>query len=240
MAHPLRQRGPLMRRFALVLALFLPAAAQAGESVRSTTQVVAGEDGRDAFLASVRAHLASSRSPIGRNTFEALENGTILLDTLDNLTVSDCRQLVEENPRQWSGVVAADECVERANGRARVPAKILSTVSGYQHENRIYVRRTPKIAEAAATVVHETNHVANRTHERYGSAHEILEEEYRAYYVTLLYTDGRAPGAGYLGWLKRWIVEQYALDIAPASIPDVPRGVLDNAVAVEKPIAAIP
>src|SRR5688500_5981723 len=221
-----------MRRVALFLALFVPASAWAGESVRSTSQVVGDRTQRDAFLAAIRAHLASSRSEIGKNTFEALEDGTILLDTLDSLTVSDCRRLVEENPRQWSGVVSADECTE-----GHVPAKILEKVSGYQHENRIYVRFTKKIPEAAATVVHETNHVANKTHEHYASSREILEEEYRAYYVTLVYQDGRAPAAGYLSWLKGWIVEQYSLDVAP-SIGDIPGGVLDNAVASEKPLAA--
>ncbi len=242
-----------MRRIALLLALLVPAPAFAGESVRSTAEgpgespggartrghVVGDRAKSDAFLAAVRAHLASSKSEIGRNTFDAIENGTILLDTLDSLSVSDCRRLVEENPRQWIGVVHPDECVE-----GRVPAKIIERVSGYQHENRIYVRVSKKIPDAAATVVHETNHVVNRTHEHYATPEEILEEEYRAYYVTLLYQDGRAPASGYLSWLKSWIVEQYVLGIAPATIADVPAGILDNeaelAEVVETPLASIP
>lgn len=218
---------PSMRRIVLLLALLVPSAAWGGESVRPTAMVVGERAQSDAFLAAVRAHLATSRSEIGKNTFDALESGAIELGTMDNLTLGDCRRLVEENPRQWEGIVSADECVE-----GRVPKKILEKVSGYQHENRIYVRASGKISDAAATVVHETNHVANKTHERYGSSREILEEEYRAYYVTLLYQDGRAPGAGYLSWLKGWIVEQYALDVAP-SLGDVPAGVLDNSIAPE-------
>ena len=182
-----------------------------------------------AFREQVLAVLARHASPIARNTLEAVREKRVVFDTLDRLTVADCRQLVEENPAQWSGVVSADECLEAPNGRATVPTRILERVSGYQHENRIYVRADGKVSDAAATLVHETNHVVNGTHHRYDTALEKLEEEYRAYWVALLYTDGRAPGPGYLAWLKGWIIEQYKLTgVSPSDVPDRPEGILDN------------
>ena len=207
-------------------ALLAAPAAFAGERVR--TQDGPDSD-RDAFRENVLAVLERHPSAIARNTSKAVREGNVVFDTMDRLTVADCRMLVEENPQQWSGVVAADECVEESEGRARVPAAILNRVSGYQHENRIYVRADAKVKDAAATLVHETNHVANGTHERYTTAQEKLEEEYRAYWVAVVFADGRAPGAGYLHWLKNWIIENYSLSGVKASdVPDRPAGNLDN------------
>ena len=212
---------------ALTALVAVPSLAFAGERVRP----MEGSAGsHDAFRAQVLGVLERHPSEIARNTLAAVNDGKVVFETLDRLSVADCRQLVEENPAQWSGVVAADECVANDEGSAaKVPARILQRVSGYQHENRIYVRADAKVKDAAATLVHETNHVANATHERYTTAREKLEEEYRAYWVALLFTDGRAPGAGYLMWLKGWIIEQYALaGVSPAELADRPAGNLDN------------
>lgn len=218
----------LLRLLALTALAAVPATALAGERVRLLEADVLPD--RDAFRAQVLGVLERHPSAIARNTLAAVRDGKVVFDTLDRLTVADCRQLVEENPDQWSGVVAADECVAATgDGIADVPERILERVSGYQHENRIYVRADAKAKDAAATLVHETNHVANATHERYSTSREKLEEEYRAYWVALVFTDGRAPGAGYLAWLKGWIIEQYALTgVGAGDLADIPAGNLDN------------
>lgn len=214
-------RVKLPALLALTALAAVPSIAQAGERVRPIEAVAADHD---TFRAQVLGVLERHPSEIARNTLAAVLDGKVIFETLDHLSVADCRQLVEENPAQWSGVVSVDECVVGV-----VPARILQRVSGYQHENRIYVRADAKVKDAAATLVHETNHVANSTHERYTTAREKLEEEYRAYWVALLFTDGRAPGAGYLLWLKGWIIEQYALaGVAPSELADRPAGNLDN------------
>ena len=212
---------------ALTALVAVPSLAFAGERVRPMDGAAASHD---EFRAQVLGVLERHPSTIAQNTLAAVLDGKVVFETLDRLSVADCRQLVQENPAQWSGVVSADECVANDDGiAAKVPARILQRVSGYQHENRIYVRADSKVKDAAATLVHETNHVANATHERYTTAREKLEEEYRAYWVALLFTDGRAPGAGYLLWLKGWIIEQYALaGVSPAELGDVPAGNLDN------------
>lgn len=219
----------------------VPAIALAGERVRPSDGSTANHD---AFRAQVLGVLERHPSEIARNTLAAVQGGMVVFETLDRLSIADCRQLVEENPAQWSGVVSADECIASDEDAtiAKVPARILQRVSGYQHENRIYVRADAKVKDAAATLVHETNHVANATHERYSTAREKLEEEYRAYWVALLFTDGRAPGAGYLLWLKGWIIEQYSLaGVSPGELGDRPAGNLDNrfptvpAVALRSP-----
>lgn len=223
----------------LLLLSLAPVSAEAGSKRRSPAKIAEESTIKDvatkeSFLRDVLNVLAGSSSPIAANTLAAVRSGAIEVETLDRLSVADCRQLVTENPRQWAGVVAADECVASEAGHATVPAKILAAVSGYQHENRIYIRASLKkgaAREAAATVVHETNHVLNATHENYESAQQKLEEEYRAYYVALLYTDGKAPNAAYLGWLKGWIIEQYALvGVSPADVSDRPTGNVDNAM----------
>ncbi len=230
---------PLFLSAALLgAALVAPASAEAGSKMRSPAKIAEESTidvaTRESFLRDVVMVLASSPSPIAANTVDAIRSGAVVVETLDRLSVEDCKQLIGENPRQWSGVVSADECVVGEEGHAAVPAKILATVSGYQHENRIYIRASLKkgaVREAAATVVHETNHVVNATHENYQSAQQKLEEEYRAYYVALVFTDGKAPNAAYLGWLKGWIIEQYALiGVSPTDVSDRPTGNVDNAM----------
>src|SRR5204863_4971573 len=78
-----------------------------------------------ALLDDVRGVLAASRSPIAANTLRAWRSGALLVDTLDHLTVDDCRQLVSENEQQWQGRVETDDCRPGA-----VPAAILDRVSG--------------------------------------------------------------------------------------------------------------
>lgn len=224
----MRKSLPVLLLSLAFLALLAPGAAHA----RKHGSADAASRSAD-FLPRVLEHLARSPSPIAANTLVAIRDGAIQVDTLDRLTVEDCRMLLTENPAQWSGVAEQDECVPQPDGRARVPRAILDRVSGYQHENRIYIRAGGRVADAAATVVHETNHVVNGTHHRYATAREKLEEEYRAYWVALVFTDGKPPAAGYLRWLKSWIVEQYALDgVAPDDLPNVPTGILDNRLPV--------
>ncbi len=203
-----------------------PAAARTRETSSPT---ISDSVRRHAFLADVMLVLERSRSPIAANTTQAIHDGLLEIDTLDRLTVEDCRQLIDENPRQWQGLAAADDCVAGPNGRARVPAAILARVSGFQHENRVYLNRSVNPSDAAVTVVHEANHVANGTHHRYATDAQKLEEEYRAYWVAIVYADGRAPGAGYLAWLKGWIIQQYGLrGVSPGELPDLPSGILEN------------
>lgn len=239
---PVAKHGALVRRtLPLLAALATVLAAVPAVAGERVTPVEAVETGRDAFLSQVLGVLDRHPSVTARNTRDAVRTGKVVFDTLDRLTVADCRMLVEENPQQWKGVVGADECIDAGDGHAKVPEAILAKVSGYQHENRIYVRVDAKVKDAAATLVHETNHVANGTHERYETSREKLEEEYRAYWVALVFTDGRAPGAGYLAWLKGWIIEQYKLTgVAPSDIPDRPAGNLENAfVADDAAIASL-
>lgn len=223
--HAASMRSPTPLAFVLAALAAFPAFA--GERVAPAGEAVEPA----AFRAQVLSVLERHPSEVARNTLHAVRDGKVVFDTLDRLTVADCRQLVEENAAQWAGVVEADECIaSESDARlAKVPARILQKVSGYQHENRIYVRSDAKLKDAAATLVHETNHVANATHERYETPREKLEEEYRAYWVALNFTDGRAPGAGYLLWLKGWIIEQYKLSgVAPSDLADRPAGNLDN------------
>lgn len=188
---------------------------------------------RHAFLGDVLAILENSHSPIAANTIRALQSGAVHLDTLDRMTVEDCVQLLVENPKPWAGIASAEQCGSNP-GLARVPAPVLQRVSGFQNENRIYVNpaRSPK--DMAATVVHEMNHVVNHSGEHYGTQAEIFAEEYRAYFVAQQFEDaGRPAGGAWLGWMKRWIVEQYGLDrVPPAGQADRPTGNLDNDITL--------
>ena len=185
---------------------------------------------RHAFLGDVLSILARSPSPIAANTLRALRSGVAHLDTLDRLTVEDCVMLLTENPKPWAGIAAAGECGKAEEGLATVPAAVLERVSGFTNGDRIYVNPARSTRDMATTVVHEINHVANHSQDHYGTHAEILREEYRAYWVAQHFEDaGRPVGGAYLGWLKHWIVENYALDASPAELTDVPSGNLDNA-----------
>ena len=207
----------------LLFALAAPSLAAAGEAV-DPLPAAHGDVARETFLAQVLDELAHSRSPIAANTLDAIHRGVIAVDVLDDLTPADCRTLLAENADEWKGV-------DPAGCDQGVPAPVLEKVGGFSTGHRVYLRRGVTARAAAATLVHEANHVANASNDHYASAREKLEEEYRAYWVAVVYQDGKAPSPGYLGWLKGWIIESYALSgVSPADLPDRPAGVLDNAM----------
>ena len=207
----------------LMLALAAPMTAAAGEAV-DPLPAARVDVTRDGFLAQVLDELAHSRSPIAANTLDAIHRGVIALDTLDRMPPADCRALLAENAEEWKGVDPAG-CDEG------VPAPVLDKVGGFSTEHRVYLRSGVAPRAAAATLVHEVNHIANASNDHYATAEQKLAEEYRAYWVAVVYQDGKAPNAGYLGWLKGWIIENYALSgVTPADLPDRPAGVLDNSM----------
>ncbi|HVO29960.1 MAG TPA: hypothetical protein VMV18_04460 [bacterium] len=236
-----------MRRSAAIAAflLALPAAASAAELAgeRADTRVAptsylgvevdrdqafdADAAARHAFLGDVLSVLEKNDTRIAKNTVAALKAGVVRLNTLDRLTIEDCGQLLRENPRLWDGIAAPDDCGKR------VPREVLARVSGFQNGNRIYVNPLRAPDEMASTVVHELNHFVNDSNAHYATAADIAREEYRAFWVVQQFEDhGRNAGAAWHGWMKRFIVTEYALDpVRPQDLPDVPTGNLDNSFA---------
>ena len=100
------------------------------------------------------------------------------------------------------------------------------------HANRIYVNPFRAPDEMASTVVHELNHFVNDSNAHYATAADIAREEFRAFWVAQQFEDhGRPAGGAWLGWLKRYIVDEYALQgVRVEDLPDRPEGNLDNRV----------
>jgi hypothetical protein len=85
-----------------------------------------------------------------------------------------------EDDRTWAG----DDALNR---------KLQTSLDGYQWGNRLYftIKRTTEVDELASTLVHEVNHVLNRSECSYYSdvpehvmdGNKAFVEEYRAYLV---------------------------------------------------------
>ena len=82
---------------------------------------------------------------------------------------------------------------------------------------------TPKTL--AKTLVHEVNHVLNRSEEHYRGDKNVFIEDYRAHYVEGLFDGKRMDKRTCLG-IKNRVIRNYGLDVKPDDIPDKPNGII--------------
>ena len=73
--------------------------------------------------------------------------------------------------------------------------------------DRVYLNPSQTVRAGAATLIHEVNHVANRSQDHYANPRSVLEEEYRAYWVQRVWKSRRVPAAQELAELKVWIID---------------------------------
>jgi hypothetical protein len=174
------------------------------------------------------------------HSYASIAQGLVEIDRLEDMTDLDYRTALVFAGIEY-GSISREEAMERLADR----------LYGYMWSNRIYlnmaVDRTT--TELAGTLVHEVNHVVNRSDENYylplegelseAERLEILDslqtdpgrafiEEYRAFYIEAALS-GESLDRGHhqsMYGLKRWVANGYGFDIIVNEFPDYPTGVL--------------
>ncbi|MBI1949413.1 MAG: hypothetical protein HYS27_27250 [Deltaproteobacteria bacterium] len=164
--------------------------------------------------------LRTSDSKIARLTWEMVATGRVQLDELRDLTHADYLRARKDLLKD--GV----KLPERPNAAAF--RAITSDLNGYMWDDRIYLTPGLSPKDLAATIVHEVNHVLNKSEEHYRTDQQILVEEYRAFYAERVFT-GQPLSAAACRALKERVIADYGLKgVTPADVADVPPGILDR------------
>ena len=185
-------------------------------------------------------HLCRSESDqgLGFETYKSIVTGRVQVDILEDLSDLDYSTV-----RVFYGIAAGTP-------RAEALPSILADLAGYMWGNRVYVVLGGSTEALAATLMHEVNHVLNRSDENYylpldrepeeSERRMILNElrvdegrafveEYRAFYLEEVLA-GAALEQGKtqsMATLKQQIASLYELQsIDVANFPDFPAGIL--------------
>jgi len=177
------------------------------------------------YIAKALNHLRNSGTEIGERTFELVTSGKVTLDELSDLTRGDFMHIRKEFARE--GVdLPVEDYARLHDSRATATRAIATTVNGYMWDDRIYVARGLSTELLAKTIVHEVNHVLNKSEENYRGEPAIFLEEYRAHYAEKL-LDGVRMTAAVCKEIKLGIIRDYALKtVKPEDLADIPPGIL--------------
>jgi hypothetical protein len=168
-------------------------------------------------------------SELAQLTAESIRERRVLIDELVDLTCWDFERARNDLPDE--GLVPADWFTLQSPGSPAAKA-LTENLDGYMWSNRIYVSRGQTVRRLASTLVHEVNHVINRSEVGYydnlptsGFIHE-----YRSFHVESLFDPDEYEGID----LVEFVIENYELDrtkIEPAVLeqPLTPMLVPDKA-----------
>ncbi|HUQ03636.1 MAG TPA: hypothetical protein VM261_14160 [Kofleriaceae bacterium] len=170
--------------------------------------------------------LEQDGTPIASYTAASIRAGRVKLDELVDLTCWDFERVRAELTSL--GLTAADYA--RLVPGGAVARAIAGEIDGYMWSNRIYVSRGQDTRALAATLVHEVNHVINRSEVGYWDdlPTSAFVHEYRAFRAEATFDPARYDGID----LVDHVIELYDLDRAgiPAAVlasPLTPRLVPD-------------
>ncbi len=157
--------------------------------------------------AALRLLERSTDSELAQLTAESVRERRVQVDELVDLTCWDFERARKDLPD--AGLVPADYFTLQSPGSDA--AKILTeNLDGYMWSNRIYVSRGQTVKRLAATIVHEVNHVINRSEVGYydnlptsGFIHE-----YRSFAMEALFDPAEYEGID----LVDFVIENYELE----------------------------
>jgi len=179
--------------------------------------------------------MSKSESDIGYYTYESIATGRVLLDRLSDLNDVDYNSALF--------FLEGETPATREDGIAR----ILNSWAGYMWANRIYFDLNQSAQEIAATLVHEVNHVLNRSDEYYyfpldkelsdkekndrlnaleTAPDMAFREEYRAFYSQAVF-QGQSLEHGKsnsMRELKQYVNSVYGFNVDIDSFSDYPPG----------------
>ena len=159
------------------------------------------------YLESAIRRLERHPSELAQLTARAIRDRRVHLDELVDLTCWDFERARADLPA--AGLTSAD--YHRLHDRGSSVAKALTDeLDGYMWSNRIYVSRGQATNRLAATLVHEVNHVINRSEVGYYDdlPTSAFLHEYRAFYSESLFDPEEYAGID----LVDHVIENYELD----------------------------
>lgn len=153
--------------------------------------------------------LAADGSELAQLTLRSIAAGYVRVDELADLTCADFERVRADLPD--AGLEPADFAHLHDRGSA-VKTAIENELDGYMWSNRIYVSRGQTAKRLAATLVHETNHVVNRSEVGYYDdlPTSAFLHEYRAFYLEAQFDPAEYAGID----LVDYVITNYELDRA--------------------------
>jgi hypothetical protein len=151
--------------------------------------------------------LAADHSELAQLTLKSIAAGYVRIDELVDLTCADFERVRADLPD--AHLVSADYAHLHDTG-SRVKAAIEAELDGYMWSNRIYVARGQSAVRLAATLIHETNHVVNRSEVGYYDdlPTSAFVHEYRAFYLEAQFDPAEYEGVD----LVDYVITNYDLD----------------------------
>jgi hypothetical protein len=146
-------------------------------------------------------------SELARLTVSSIAGGQVRIDELADLTCADFLRVSADLPDL--SLKPSDHARLKQRGSPLVKA-IANEIDGYMWSNRIYVSRGQDALRLAATLVHETNHVVNRSEVGYYDdlPTSAFVHEYRAFHAERLIDPDFYEGID----LVAYVIELYELD----------------------------
>lgn len=166
-----------------------------------------------AYIHAALDRLAAHDSELARLTAASIGAGKVRIDELADLTCADFERVRKDLPDL--GLTAADYGQLQRRG-SEVTAAIAGEIDGYMWSNRIYVSRGQDPQRLAATLIHEVNHVINRSEVGYYDdlPTSAFLHEYRAFHAERMFDPAWYEGVD----LVDYVITEYELDrgkIAP-------------------------
>jgi len=180
-------------------------------------------------ISNALSYLKNSPHEIAKETLRSIHLGLVHIDEICDLTLSDFKQVINDYQAEGTPLALTESDYPKLQSRESVACRVLQEhLSGYQWENRIYVSLSQSKKNLALTLVHEVNHVINRSHiSYYRSDLDAFLEEYRAFYVENIVAGYDMQDPTILKRIKLKIVEDYGFRRELLSeVPDYPLGVL--------------
>jgi hypothetical protein len=150
--------------------------------------------------------LRTHESRVARLTYASIRDGRVRVDELADLT---CWDFERARVELAGGLESADHARLRDPG-GDVLAVIEEQIDGYMWGDRVYVARGLDATRLAATLIHEVNHVINRSDVGYFDDLPVsaFRHEYRAFHAERLFDPETYEGID----LTEMVLELYELD----------------------------
>ena len=173
--------------------------------------------------------LSKNDSPIAKHTLKSIKEGRVKIGLLRDLTKNDYKKILLDLKRNGKRTKLTLKDYKKIRSKNSAVLKEISRqFGGYMWDDRIYVARGLPARTLAKTLIHEVNHVINKSHiGYYTSETNAFIEEYRAFYVEALYESSKKPNKKNCSLIKKMVIDLYHFKkVSLSDIPDIPPGIL--------------
>jgi hypothetical protein len=162
-------------------------------------------------------------SQLARLTLWSIESGFVKIDELRDLTCADFERVRADLPD--ADLEPSDRATLHKRNSAAAKA-IENELDGYMWSNRIYVSRGQTPQRLAATLIHEVNHVLNRSEVGYydNLPTSAFVHEYRAFYAESVFDPAEYEGIDIVDYvIDNYDLDRSKIDPAVLATPLTPR-----------------